>query len=404
MSEKETGGNLHCASYTDVASTMLSSHKRDASNSPIQVLTSHRKKLSGKSTDRTENTNHYNASHKSTITEARNHQDVHDVKGDYTENVERSKSSRELDKKTVNLTPEDGFPSSKTFYEEARKSVPVLQQQFKSEPHNDEDLENYIYNDENEDDDQLTLSRSTAHFNPNSEQMKNLYCDLQSLIKRYEKQKTVTWQTEDGDVEEELEVTWELIDQTVKKLKIKVQQGDDNIKMIQKCYELFPQNEQQTPLNRCIEKALHDLQEESVKESNERAERAYERRKAEIKMEIKLNQLQDENDRLKHSETELTKLLGEMELKDEENRDNKVTIDKLHKEIQQLQEEIQQLHSTIKKLNKKKTPPSQVPRQGTMTRPTRPARVQTGRQPYGGPFLLNPTINRLQRNKSSPRK
>lgn len=399
MSEKETDGNRRCTSYTDVASiTKLSSHKRDASNSPIQVLTSPRKKLSGTSTESTENTNYYNVSHKSTITEARNHQDIHDVKGDYTENVELSKSSRELDKKTVNLTPVDSIPSSKAVHEKARKSVPELQQQIKSESHNDEDLEKYIYNDNNEDDDRLTLSRSTGHFNPNSEQMKNLYCDLKLLIKRYEKQKTVTWQTEDD--EEKLEVTWELIDQTVEKLKIKVKEGDDNIKMVQKCYELFPQNEQQTPLNRCIEKAIHDLKEKLVKESDNGAEIVYEYNNTKTKLEKKLNQLQDENDRLKHSETEFTKLLGEIELKDKENRDSKVTIDKLQEEKGQLQEEIQLLQSTIKKLKKKKPPPSHVPRQGNMTRPTQPVNVQTGRHPTGGPLL----INRLQGNKGSPRK
>lgn len=370
--------------------------------SPIQVIDSPRKRLSGTSTEKTRDIQdwiyHHNTGQKGTNTEEVNNTDVLDARNTSTGIVALNDSSKQLDNKVLHPTydddeDDDDFPSSEVFYEEARKSA--------LEQHNGEDLESDILGNNNEDDDQLT-SRSIANFDPVSLHMENLYYTLLCLVHGYEKQTAATSQTADREDKDELEVTWELIDEVVGKLQMKMTQSDDT-KMIQKCYELFPPNAQETPLNKCIEKTLQEkiaLQDRFDKEIDKMAEKAYthEQNKIDLTREKRINkQLLDENDELKKSEKEMHKLIEEYKMKDEKYETSESTIAMLH-------EEIQKLKSTIKEIQEKKNPPRRMAANRSRPVLVRQMNYRTGRNPYGDSFLPNPSTNKLQGSKIPPRK
>lgn len=371
--------------------------------SPIQVIDSPRKRLSGTSTEKTRDIQdwiyHHNTGQKGTNTEEVNHTDVLDARNTHTENVALNDSSRQLDNKVLHPTydddddEDDDFPSSEVFYEEARKSA--------LEQHNGEDLESDIHGNNNEDDDRL-ISRSIANFDPVSLHMENLYYTLLCLVQGYEKQTTAASQTGNREDKDELEVTWELIDKIVGKLQMKMTQSDDT-KMIQKCYELFPPNAQETPLNKCIEEALKEkttLQDRFDKEIDKMAEKAYthEQNKIDLTRQKRINkQLLHEIDQLKKSEKEMHSLIEEYKMKDEQYETSESTIAMLH-------EEIKKLKDTIKEIQEKKNPPRRMAPNRNRSVLVRQTNYRTGRNPYGDSFLPNPTTNKLQGSKIPPRK
>ncbi|XP_045181587.2 putative leucine-rich repeat-containing protein DDB_G0290503 [Mercenaria mercenaria] len=141
---------------------------------------------------------------------------------------------------------DEDFPTSEVYYDCVRRGSSHFSQF-------DEEVfqhELSMHDDEND------VSRSeisfehTEAFQIQIEAMKNMYIKLVGI----------TFENEDTDDTDENEVTWEMIDCEMDRLINRLENSDD-MKMIRKCYDLFPEKERKQPLNMCIESVLADKKE-----------------------------------------------------------------------------------------------------------------------------------------------
>ncbi|XP_053383070.1 uncharacterized protein LOC128549709 [Mercenaria mercenaria] len=141
---------------------------------------------------------------------------------------------------------DEEFPTGEVYYDCVRRGSSRFS-------HFDEEVfqpELGMHDDEND------MSRSEISF----EHTEAFQIQMEAMRNMYIKLLGVTFENEDtGDIDDN-EVTWEMIDCEMDRLIYRLKNSDD-MKMIRKCYDLFPEKERKQPLNMCIESVLADKKE-----------------------------------------------------------------------------------------------------------------------------------------------
>ncbi|KAL4217983.1 peptidase C14A [Mactra antiquata] len=156
-----------------------------------------------------------------------------------TEGGDQIDGPKDLD--TESAMNEDGFPSSEIYYECVRRGSSCMP------------LETLGIRDNDTDETGTEISDDQMHYTDIPyEQSESYQANQDSMRSLFIKLVEAECDTADPDEDFIDEVSWEMINEVADKLISRLQNSDD-MKMIRRCYGLFPEKERRHALNICIQ-------------------------------------------------------------------------------------------------------------------------------------------------------